>query len=262
MNKGFKIITYSSMMLVALGLSAGVAFADETGTTNTNVETTETSTITTETSSDKTEATSTETTESTSSEESATESSSDSSEKQIAGQTFHIQKILSQDELTDGTEQAVSEGVDGAHFNVYDITDLYKEAAEQDNTASIEDVQSELTERANKLDLSSKKVVAEGNTATIKGKSGVFEFKTQPTTEAHQAFYVVNDTVPEETATISDSFVIVTPVADDNGEVLSDVWIYPKSKPVDPKKEVKKIVSTGTSENVFQKFVRFISDLF
>lgn len=78
-------------------------------------------------------------------------------------------------------------------------------------------------------------------------------------------FYVVNDAVAENTATLSEPFVIITPVTDEEGNILDNVWIYPKSDPVaaeEEVKEVKKIVSTGIKQDIVQKIIGFLKELF
>ncbi|MGX7408015.1 pilin N-terminal domain-containing protein [Enterococcus avium] len=177
-------------------------------------------------------------------------------------QKIKIQKLLSQDSITDGgKKQNVSEGVNGAHFSVYDISNLYEEVASQNTDKDLSSLQDKLSERANKLNVSSEKKVTEGDTKTVDGSEGVFEFTTEPNESKYEAYYVVNDSVPEDVATLSEPFVIIMPITDENGETMDEIWIYPKSSPVEPVKEVKKLAQTGAKLTPFERFMTFISNL-
>ncbi|MGD1419438.1 hypothetical protein ACLIMT_14150, partial [Enterococcus faecium] len=78
---------------------------------------------------------------STESAESTSESSSETSEKlqevedtQVIKQNIHIQKIISSNRINNqGRQVAHQEGVNGAKFIVYDITNILEEMTQDDN---------------------------------------------------------------------------------------------------------------------------------
>lgn len=185
--------------------------------------------------------------------------------KEPFSQNFYIRKVM-QSEVVDnkGKEQTFESGINGASYKVYNVTHLLSDLSAENENAKLEDIQTELTERSKKLDVGQLELTAHGETADHEGKSGVFKFVSPPS-QTHQAFYVVNDAVAENTATLSEPFVIITPVTDEEGNILDNVWIYPKSDPVaaeEEVKEVKKIVSTGIKQDIVQKIIGFLKELF
>ncbi|HAZ1126316.1 TPA: hypothetical protein J0U87_003089, partial [Enterococcus faecium] len=98
-------------------------------------------------------------------------------------------------------------------------------------------------------------------TKTIDQQTGVFEFSIEVQANQKQAYYIVNESSPENISN-SEDILLLTPVSDKNGEFLKDVWIYPKSEASQPKEEVKKIVSTGVKKNFFENCWDFVTHLF
>ncbi|MDT2525114.1 pilin N-terminal domain-containing protein [Enterococcus raffinosus] len=251
MNKTSKVFLYSAITLISISAFAVSANADSTKNSGSSesqsVTATTTSTGSTVSSSEQIDG------------DTTTSSNNDEVEaiKTVkASQKFHIQKIATQDVLNgSGMEQAVAQGIDGAHFKVYSIDSLLKDVVKDKGLKTLDQVQKSLTERARKLDLNNQKVFAEGTTATINGKSGIFEFSSKATEEKYQAYYVVNDSVENNSATLSEPFVIVTPINKDEGEIMPDVWIYPKSTTIEEKKVVKNIVSTGVKPSLIDRIV-------
>ncbi|EOS7834758.1 hypothetical protein D3I48_RS14825, partial [Enterococcus hirae] len=88
-----------------------------------------------------------------------------------------------------------------------------------------------------------------------------FEFSVEVQANQKQAYYIVNESSPENISN-SEDILLLTPVSDDKGQFLKDVWIYPKSEASRPKEEVKKIVSTGVKRNFFENCWDFVTHLF
>lgn len=202
-----------------------------------------------------------------SSDETVDSSTVDSSEEpkiaeddQIVKQTIHVQKIISSEQLDNqGQKLEKQEGVNGAKFSVYDVSDILQKIDVKDLTT--DQIESQLKDRVKKLFSDQLKLVSNGETKTIDQQTGVFEFSIEVQANQKQAYYIVNESSPENISN-SEDILLLTPVSDKNGEFLKDVWIYPKSEASQPKEEVKKIVSTGVKKNFFENCWDFVTHLF
>ncbi|HAQ7841470.1 TPA: pilin N-terminal domain-containing protein [Enterococcus faecium] len=202
-----------------------------------------------------------------SSDETVDSSTVDSSEEpkiaeddQIVKQTIHVQKIISSEQLDNqGQKLEKQEGVNGAKFSVYDVSDILQKMDVKD--LSTDQIESQLKDRVKKLSSDQLKLVSNGETKTIDQQTGVFEFSVEVQANQKQAYYIVNESSPENISNSEDIFLL-TPVSDKNDEFLKDVWIYPKSEASQPKEEVKKIVSTGVKKNFFEHCWDFVTHLF
>ena len=202
-----------------------------------------------------------------SSDETVDSSTVDSSEEpkiaeddQIVKQTIHVQKIISSEQLDNqGQKLEKQEGVNGAKFSVYDVSDILQKMDVKDLTT--DQIESQLKDRVKKLFSDQLKLVSNGETKTIDQQTGVFEFSIEVQANQKQAYYIVNESSPENISN-SEDILLLTPVSDKNGEFLKDVWIYTKSEASQPKEEVKKIVSTGVKKNFFENCWDFVTHLF
>lgn len=202
-----------------------------------------------------------------SSDETVDSSTADSSEEpkmaeddQIVKQTIHVQKIISSEQLDNqGQKLEKQEGVNGAKFSVYDVSDILQKMDVKD--LSTDQIESQLKDRVKKLSSDQLKLVSNGETKTIDQQTGVFEFSVEVQANQKQAYYIVNESSPENISNSKD-ILLLTPVSDKDGEFLKDVWIYPKSEALQPKEEVKKIVSTGVKKNFFEHCWDFVTHLF
>lgn len=201
-----------------------------------------------------------------SSDETVDSSTVDSSEEpkiaeddQIVKQTIHVQKIISSEQLDNqGQKLEKQEGVNGAKFSVYDVSDILQKMDVKDLTT--DQIESQLKDRVKKLSSDQLKLISNGETKTIDQQTGVFEFSVEVQANQKQAYYIVNESSPENISN-SEDILLLTPVSDKNGEFLKDVWIYPKSEASQPKEEVKKIVSTGVKKNFFENLLGFCYSL-
>ncbi|OZS39949.1 hypothetical protein DF186_11990 [Enterococcus hirae] len=179
---------------------------------------------------------------------------------QIIKQTIHIQKIISSEQLDNqGQKLEKQEGVNGAKFSVYDVSDILQKMDVKDLTT--DQIESQLKDRVKKLSSDQLKLVFNGETKTIDQQTGVFEFSVEVQANQKQAYYIVNESSPENISN-SEDILLLIPVSDDQGQFLKDVWIYPKSEASQPKEEVKKIVSTGVKKNFFEHCWDFVTHLF
>ena len=202
-----------------------------------------------------------------SSDETVDSSTVDSSEEpkiaeddQIVKQTIHVQKIISSEQLDNqGQKLEKQEGVNGAKFSVYDVSDILQKMDVKNLTT--DQIESQLKDRVKKLFSDQLKLVSNGETKTIDQQTGVFEFSIEVQANQKQAYYIVNESSPENISN-SEDILLLTPVSEKNGEFLKDVWIYPKSEASQPKEEVKKIVSTGVKKNFFENCLDFVTHLF
>lgn len=179
---------------------------------------------------------------------------------QVVKQTIHVQKIISSEQLDNqGQKLEKQEGVNGAKFSVYDVSDILQKVDVKN--LSTEQIESQLKDRVKKLSSDQLKLVSNGETKTINQQTGVFEFSVEVQANQKQAYYIVNESSPENISN-SEDILLLTPVSDKNGEFLKDVWIYPKSEASQSKEEVKKIVSTGVKKNFFEHCWDFVTHLF
>nr|WP_172686599.1 pilin N-terminal domain-containing protein [Enterococcus faecium]AJY53507.1 hypothetical protein pEfm12493_023 [Enterococcus faecium] len=179
---------------------------------------------------------------------------------QIVKQIIHVQKIISSEQLDNqGQKLEKQEGVNGAKFSVYDVSDILQKMDVTD--LSTDQIESQLKDRVKKLSSDQLKLVSNGETKTIDQQTGVFEFSVEVQANQKHAYYIVNESSPENISN-SEDVLLLTPVSDKNGEFLKDVWIYPKSEASQPKEEVKKIVSTGVKKNFFEHCWDLVTHLF
>ncbi|HAP8561681.1 TPA: hypothetical protein ON513_002758, partial [Enterococcus faecium] len=202
-----------------------------------------------------------------SSDETVDSSTVDSSEEpkiaeddQIVKQTIHVQKIISSEQLDNqGQKLEKQEGVNGAKFSVYDVSDILQKMDVKNLTT--DQIESQLKDRVKKLSGDQLKLVSNGETKTIDQQTGVFEFSIEVQANQKQAYYIVNESSPENISN-SEDIVLLTPVSNEKGEFLTDVWLYPKSEKSEPKEEIKKVVSTGVKKNFFENCWEFFAQLF
>lgn len=195
--------------LFATAAYSQISFADSSTTPTTSQTTDSSTTATSDTDSSKNtaEETADSSTSSTESAESTSESSSETSEKlqevedtQVIKQNIHIQKIISSNRINNqGRQVAQQEGVNGAKFIVYDITNILEEMTQDDNekNQSVEIIESKLKDRAKKLSYDQLKKVTEGETKTIDDQEGVIDFSIEVPANKKQAYYIVNESSPE-----------------------------------------------------------------
>ncbi|MGG5373446.1 pilin N-terminal domain-containing protein [Enterococcus sp. AZ196] len=194
-------------------------------------------------------------------------------------QTIHIQKVVSKEKITNnGKFIRDFEGVNGAHFKIYDVTEILKEVSGGKtglDQSNIEKITTDVTERSKKLSEDQLKLVTEGDTKTVDGVDGVFEYTVETNLLTSNAYYAVNSDSPES-ATTSEPFVFITPICDEDGNPMENIWYYPKSDPIsnDPKKtngqnseqdaekEVKKVVSTGVKRDFLETIIQTVVNLF
>lgn len=132
---------------------------------------------------------------------------------------------------------------------------------DNEKNQSVEIIESKLKDRAKKLSYDQLKKVTEGETKTIDDQEGVIDFSIEVPANKKQAYYIVNKSSPENISN-SEDIILLTPISDEKGEFLTDVWLYPKSKKSEPKEEIKKVVSTGVKKNFFDNCWDFFTHLF
>ncbi|HHB0784435.1 pilin N-terminal domain-containing protein [Enterococcus faecium] len=201
-----------------------------------------------------------------SSNETVDSSTVDSSEEpkiaeddQIVKQTIHVQKIISSEQLDNqGQKLEKQEGVNGAKFSVYDVSDILQKMDVKG--LSTDQIEFQLKDRVKKLSSDQLKLVSNGKTKTVDQQTGVFEFSIEVQANQKQVYYIVNESSPENISK-SEDILLLTPISDKHGLFLKDVWVYPKSKASKPKLEVKKIISTGVKKNFFENCWNFMIHL-
>ncbi|EGO9937245.1 hypothetical protein IDD99_002224 [Enterococcus faecium] len=234
----FSAVTYSSSVLA------------DTDNQDQTTQTTESSTV----------QSSDETTDSSTSTSSDTGEVPTAEDDQVVKQVIHVQKIISSEQLNNqGSKVEKQSGVNGAQFVVYDVTDILQKM--DTNGKQVDQIESQLKERVKKLSKDQLKQVVAGETKTVDQQDGVFEFTAEGPANQKKAYYIVNESSPENISN-SEDILLLTPASNENGEILSDVWVYPKSEASQPKEEVKKIVSTGVKKNFFQNICDFFTHLF
>lgn len=150
--------------------------------------------------------------------------------------------------VNQGQKLEKQEGVNGAKFSVYDVSDILQKMDVKDLTT--DQIESQLKDRVKKLFSDQLKLVSNGETKTIDQQTGVFEFSIEVQANQKQAYYIVNESSPENISN-SEDILLLTPVSDKNGEFLKDVWIYPKSEASQPNalKKVNRLFQPLRSEN-------------
>ena len=154
-----------------------------------------------------------------SSDETVDSSTVDSSEEpkiaeddQIVKQTIHVQKIISSEQLDNqGQKLEKQEGVNGAKFSVYDVSDILQKMDVKNLTT--DQIESQLKDRVKKLSGDQLKLVSNGETKTIDQQTGVFEFSIEVQANQKQAYYIVNESSPENISN-SEDILLLTPVSE------------------------------------------------
>lgn len=183
-------------------------------------------------------------------------------ESQQIKQTIHIQKVISSEQLDNqGNPLEKQEGVNGAKFVIYDVTEILQKMIQEGKLKdqSLDKVTPILKERVEKLAPDQLKKVTEGETKTRAGKNGVFAFQVSVSENQKQAYYIVNESSPENVSN-SEATLLILPVSNEQGELMKDCWIYPKSQMSTPKIEKRKIVSTGVKQGFWSKIIQSFKD--
>ena len=176
----------------------------------------------------------------------------------IQKEKINIQKIITDNATLKGgkPQNTIYSGVNGAHFVIYDITDLLKDEVNGKNTLNdYTSLLANLNKRAGLIDPNQLKEVYSGNTAKIGQTNGIIQFDA-PIKGQYHAYYVVNDKVPKDSYVEKSSpFTLITPIFDDDGGFMKDVWVYPKGNAIDkpvPKPQPKITKEPNINVNVTQ----------
>ncbi|MGK0607256.1 pilin N-terminal domain-containing protein [Enterococcus gilvus] len=177
-------------------------------------------------------------------------------------QTLHIQKIVNQTvNDSQGEKNTQTQGVNGAHFTVYNVTKLYEtiQKEQKQNKQPIKNLTQEVLKQAQKQAVQELPVVFGGTTATKDGQEGILTGILSFDPDKPTAYYIVNDKTDTDTTTTSQDAVLMAPISDDKGAIQKDIWLYPKAE--QPKKETHVIVSTGMTPSWITRVRRFIGQL-
>ncbi|EGP4895027.1 hypothetical protein FI615_002561 [Enterococcus faecium] len=183
-------------------------------------------------------------------------------ENQQVKQTIHIQKVISSEQLDNqGNPLEKQEGVNGAKFVVYDVTEFLQKMIREEKWKNkpLDKVTTLLKERVKKLAPDQLKKVTEGKTSTVAQQDGILEFSVEVPANQKQAYYIVNESSPENVSN-SEATLLILPVSNEEGELMKDSWIYPKSQVSTPKIEKRKIVSTGIKQSFWSKIIQSVKD--
>lgn len=181
---------------------------------------------------------------------------------QVVKQIIHVQKILSSEQLDNqGKKLEKQEGVNGAKFVIYDVTEFLQKMIREEKWKNkpLDKVTTLLKERVKKLAPDQLKKVTEGKTSTVAQQDGILEFSVEVPANQKQAYYIVNESSPENVSN-SEATLLILPVSNEEGELMKDSWIYPKSQVSTPKIEKRKIVSTGIKQSFWSKIIQSIKD--
>lgn len=176
-------------------------------------------------------------------------------ENQQIKQTIHIQKVISSEQLDNqGNPLEKQEGVNGAKFVIYDVTEILQKMIQEGNLKdqSLDKVTPILKERVEKLAPNQLKKVTEGETSSVAQQDGILEFSVEVPVNQKQAYYIVNESSPENVSN-SEATLLILPVSNEQGELMKDCWIYPKSRTSMPKIEQRKIISTGVRASLWDR---------
>ncbi|EMF0115526.1 hypothetical protein OUS11_002112 [Enterococcus hirae] len=183
-------------------------------------------------------------------------------ESQQIKQTIHIQKVISSEQLDNqGNPLEKQEGVNGAKFVIYDVTEFLQKMIREEKWKNkpLDKVTTLVKERVKKLAPDQLKKVTEGKTSTVAQQDGILEFSVEVPANQKQAYYIVNESSPENVSN-SEATLLILPVSNEEGELMKDSWIYPKSQVSTPKIEKRKIVSTGIKQSFWSKIIQSIKD--
>jgi hypothetical protein len=159
------------------------------------------------------------------------------------------------------TEEVVNDddlkSADSLKDKELELSDLLKSI--QKNPLTTNQLTGLLTDLARKENLSKLKVFAQGNTKTADDKDGIFEFTVPYRLGKYQAYYVVNDKVDDNETTLSDPFVMITPLINiDNGTPLETAYIYPKSQYIPKEIVSERLPNTGIKSDWIDQLVNLL----
>lgn len=193
--------------------------------------------------------------------------------KNINEQTMIINKIIAKDDSkiksdSIGINEDSFQHVKDSTFVIYDITSLlnnildeYKTSgdAKVSNTEELEKIQTEVLNRASKLNPDELKVVDTVKTVD----DGTAKVKL-PVDGVYHAYYIVNTETPNDLyVSNSKPLVVLTPMTNDNGEYVNEFTVYPKSEELERPKEVTsvKMIQTGHT-SLFDKIINWFTNIF
>lgn len=126
----------------------------------------------------------------------------------------------------EGTLLTDYEGLNGAKFDVYDVTESFYEQRSKGKT--VEEAQNILAEKG----ASGQTIVASQVTAT-KGKEdgvAVFNLPAKDSKQRDKVYLLIESEVPASVKERSKNLVVVLPIVAKNGETLSTIHLYPKNE--------------------------------
>nr|WP_275950759.1 pilin N-terminal domain-containing protein [Enterococcus rivorum] len=132
-------------------------------------------------------------------------------------------------------------GLNGVTFSVYELTEQLDSLIKEGMT--IEQAQLQLIRK--KYSLNTLVPIRSIVTDTVDGEDGIARVALPTLVNKKQAFLIIETATTDKVALKSDPIVLVTPVYNQHGELMSTVHIYPKSRieetpkePLEPKKNV------------------------
>lgn len=183
-------------------------------------------------------------------------------ENQQIKQTIHIQKVIFSEQLDNqGNPLKKQAGVNGAKFVIYDVTEFLQKMIQEGRIKDqpLDKATTLLKERVQKLVPDQLKKLTEGETSTVAQQDGILEVSVEVPVNQKKAYYIVNETSPENVSN-SEATLLILPVSNEEGELMKDSWIYPKSQASMPKIEKRKIVSTGVKQGLWAKIIQSFKD--
>ncbi|WP_460059344.1 pilin N-terminal domain-containing protein, partial [Pseudolactococcus yaeyamensis] len=154
------------------------------------------------------------------------------------------------DKQTDLTTPETPSDDDTAPKKVFTIEDI--------ETISSDEFVTKLTSKIQKMTVTELKMFAQGATQNYNNEDGVFEFTIPVKEQEYRAYYVVNDKVADNAATLSMPFVMMTPQFDAQGVLLDVFNIYPKSEAIPKIPDTfgkKEFPNTGIKADFFSYLV-------
>ncbi|MEN2277664.1 pilin N-terminal domain-containing protein, partial [Enterococcus faecium] len=91
--------------------------------------------------------------------------------------------------------QEKQEGVNGAKFSVYDVSDILKKMYVKYLTT--DQIESQLKDRVKKISSDQLKLVSNGETKTIDQQTALFEFSIEVHAKQKKAYFIVNESIPQ-----------------------------------------------------------------
>lgn len=192
-------------------------------------------------------------------------SSSSSASKSSEATTQSSEAVTKSSETISSTQTASTEAVNSEFTERSDDSTSESVSSEESSTEKViqsDEFITQLKILAGQTDLSKLQVVAQGTTQTSDQKDGIFEFTVPVKSKTYQAYYIVNDSVKDDSATLSEPFVLITPQLDDEGSILNTVYVYPKAQlketTPDIVKEVK-LPNTGIKADFISKIINIFN---